>query len=93
MAVVSSRGSSQEHPSYDGENLVKLGDVVVVSINHRLKYSWVFDLSDYGEQYAESGNVGMLDIVQSLEWVRDNIANFGGDKDNVTILAKAAAVR
>jgi para-nitrobenzyl esterase len=82
-------GSSQEHPSYDGENLVKLGDVVVVSINHRLNIHGYLDLSDYGPQYAESGNVGMLDIVQSLEWVRDNIANFGGDKDNVTIFGQS----
>ncbi len=82
-------GSSQEHPSYDGENLVKLGDVVVVSINHRLNIHGFLDLSDYGPQYAESGSVGMLDIVQALEWVRDNIANFGGDKDNVTIFGQS----
>jgi para-nitrobenzyl esterase len=82
-------GSSQEHPSYDGENLCKLGDVVVVSINHRLNVFGYLDLSDYGKQYASSGNVGMLDIVASLEWVRDNIANFGGDKDNVTIFGQS----
>jgi para-nitrobenzyl esterase len=82
-------GSSQEHPSYDGENLVKLGDVVVVSINHRLNIHGFLDLSDYGPQYAQSGNVGMLDCVAALEWVRDNIANFGGDKDNVTIFGQS----
>ncbi|MES2807509.1 MAG: carboxylesterase/lipase family protein [Bacteroidota bacterium] len=82
-------GSSQEHPSYDGENLVKLGDVVVVSINHRLNIHGFLDLSDYGAQYAQSGNVGMLDIVAALEWVRDNIGNFGGDKNNVTIFGQS----
>lgn len=82
-------GSSQEHPSYDGENLTKLGDVVVVSINHRLNIHGFLDLSDYGPKYASSGNVGMLDIVAALEWVRDNIANFGGDKDNVTIFGQS----
>ncbi|MFD2865592.1 carboxylesterase/lipase family protein [Mucilaginibacter antarcticus] len=82
-------GSSQEHPSYDGENLVKLGDVVVVSVNHRLNIHGFLDLSDYGAKYASSGNVGMLDIVAALEWVRDNISNFGGDKDNVTIFGQS----
>lgn len=82
-------GSSQEHPSYDGESVSALGDVVVVSINHRLNAFGYLDLSDYGSQYAASGNVGMLDIVASLEWVRDNIANFGGDKDNVTIYGQS----
>ncbi|MDB5110333.1 MAG: carboxylesterase [Mucilaginibacter sp.] len=82
-------GSSQEHPSYDGESLSKLGDVVVVSINHRLNIFGYLDLSDYGSQYASSGNVGMLDIVAALGWVRDNIGNFGGDKDNVTIFGQS----
>jgi len=82
-------GSSQEHPSYDGENLSTLGDVVVVSINHRLNAFGYLDLSDYGSKYASSGNVGMLDIVAALEWVRDNIQNFGGHKDNVTIFGQS----
>ncbi|MVM31403.1 carboxylesterase family protein [Spirosoma sp. HMF4905] len=82
-------GSSQEHPSYDGENLSRLGDVVVVSVNHRLNVYGYLDLSDYGSQYAQSGNVGMLDLVASLEWVRDNIAQFGGDAGNVTIFGQS----
>lgn len=82
-------GSSQEHPSYDGENLSKLGDVVVVSINHRLNIFGHLDLADYGSQYASSGNVGMLDIVAALEWVRDNIERFGGDKNSVTIFGQS----
>lgn len=84
-----SSGSSQEHPSYDGENLTKLGDVVVVSINHRLNAYGFLDLSDYGSKYASSANVGMLDIVFALQWVRDNIGNFGGDKNNVTIFGQS----
>jgi para-nitrobenzyl esterase len=82
-------GSSQEHPTYDGENLSTLGDVVVVSVNHRLNIFGYLDLADHGAKYASSANVGMLDIVAALEWVRDNIAGFGGDKDNVTIFGQS----
>ncbi len=82
-------GSSQEHPSYDGENISRLGDVVVISINHRLNAFGYLDLSAYGDKYASSGNVGMIDIVAALEWVRENIDNFGGDKNNVTIYGQS----
>ncbi len=82
-------GSSQEHPSYDGENVSRMGDVVVVSINHRLNIFGYLDLSEVDTKYASSGNLGMLDIVASLEWVRDNIGNFGGDKNNVTIYGQS----
>ncbi|MXV50563.1 carboxylesterase family protein [Pedobacter sp. HMF7647] len=82
-------GSSQEHPSYEGENLSRKGDVVVVSVNHRLNIFGFFDLSQYGSQYKYSGNVGMLDLVAALEWVRDNIGRFGGDKNNVTIFGQS----
>ena len=64
-------------------------DVVVVSINHRLNILGFLDLSTCGEKYKHSGNVGMLDAVQALEWVRDNIANFGGDPNNVTIFGES----
>jgi para-nitrobenzyl esterase len=82
-------GSGQELRSYDGENLARRGDVVVVSLNHRLNVFGYLDLSNYGEQYAASGNVGMLDIVAALEWVRDNIENFGGDPGIVTIFGQS----
>ena len=82
-------GSGQELRSYDGENLARRGDVVVVSLNHRLNALGYLDLSKYGDQYAASGNVGMLDIVAALEWVRDNIENFGGDPGVVTILGQS----
>ncbi len=82
-------GSSQELPSYDGENLAKKGDVVVVSINHRLNILGFLDLSAYGEKYKYSANASMLDIRVALEWVKANIENFGGDPNNVTIFGQS----
>jgi para-nitrobenzyl esterase len=82
-------GSGQELRAYDGENLCRRGDVVVVSLNHRLGILGYLDLSGYGPEYANSGNVGMLDIVLALEWVRDNIGNFGGDPGKVTIFGQS----
>lgn len=82
-------GSSQELPSYDGENLARSGDVVVVSINHRLNVLGFLDLSAYGEEYATSANNSIIDMKLALEWVRDNIENFGGDPDNVTIFGQS----
>ena len=75
---------------YHGANLARGNDVVVVSLNHRLNAFGFFDLGDKaGSQYAGSGNAGMLDIVRALEWVKDNIAEFGGDPDNVTIFGQS----
>ncbi len=82
-------GSSQELPSYDGENLSRRGDVVVVSLNHRVGVLGFLDLGMAGAGYEHSGNVGMLDIAAALEWVRDNIAQFGGDPGNVTIFGQS----
>ena len=64
-------------------------DVVVVSINHRLNILGFLDLSTCGKKYKYSGNVGMLDAVKALEWVRDNISKFGGDPTNVTIFGES----
>lgn len=64
-------------------------DVVVVSLNHRLNIMGFLDLSAVSEKYKYSGNVGMLDVVQGLEWIRDNISNFGGDPHNVTIFGES----
>jgi para-nitrobenzyl esterase len=75
---------------YDGADLAAKHDVVVVTVNHRLNafgYLYLAELG--GEKYADSGNAGMLDIVQALEWVRDNIAEFGGDPNNVTIFGES----
>ncbi len=84
-----SAGSSCELPSYDGENLSRTGDVVVVSINHRLNVLGFLDLSAVDEKYARSANVGMMDVVAALEWVHNNISNFGGDPGNVTIFGQS----
>ena len=82
-------GSGQELLSYDGENLARRGDVVVVTVNHRLNVLGYLNLAKYGEKYASSANVGMLDIVLALEWVRDNISAFGGDPRVVTIFGQS----
>jgi para-nitrobenzyl esterase len=82
-------GSSQELASYDGENMAKNGDVVVVSINHRLNILGFLDLSAYSPKYKQSANLSILDLKIALEWVRDNISNFGGDVNNVTIFGQS----
>ncbi|MBQ7629748.1 MAG: carboxylesterase/lipase family protein [Selenomonadaceae bacterium] len=82
-------GSAQVEDVYDGENLARKGDVVVVSINHRLNSLGFLDLSAYGEKYKTSANNGILDIVAALEWIQENIENFGGDKNNVTLFGQS----
>lgn len=75
---------------YDGTNLARSGDVVVVGINHRLNVWGFLYLAQFGgSAYADSGNAGMLDIVSALQWVRNNIAHFGGDPANVTIFGQS----
>jgi len=75
---------------YSGAKLAESGDVVVVTINHRLNVFGYLHLADIaGEEFAGSGVAGMLDAVLALEWVRDNIAGFGGDPDNVTIFGES----
>ncbi len=83
-------GNSIEHPEYHGENLSRQGDIVFCSLNHRLGPLGFANFAGIGdEKYAASGNVGMLDIVAALEWIRDNISNFGGDPSNVTIMGQS----
>ena len=82
-------GSSIELYAYDGMELSEFGDVVVVSVNHRLNCIGYLDLSSFGEQYKYTGNLGTADMVASLKWVRDNIEGFGGDPDNVTIFGQS----
>jgi len=82
-------GSGHELPFYDGESLARTGDVVVVTLNHRLGVVGFLDLSGIDPRCEQSGNVGMLDIIAALEWVRDNIGEFGGDADNVTIFGQS----
>jgi para-nitrobenzyl esterase len=85
-----SGGSGNDLLSYDGENMSRRGEVVVVTHNHRLNVFGYLNLAELGgEKYASSGNVGMLDLVALLEWVRDNISNFGGDPGNVMIFGQS----
>src|SRR5712691_1291720 len=75
---------------YDGANLAAGHDVVIVSINHRLNVFGFLYLAEVGgSRFATASNAGMLDIVLALEWIRDNIANFGGDPGNVTIFGQS----
>jgi len=74
----------------DGTELARRGDVVVVTINHRLNLFGFLHLAELcGPEYADSGNAGMLDCVAALQWVRQNIAAFGGDAGNVTIFGQS----
>lgn len=83
-------GNGIEQDGYHGENFSKRRDVIFVSINHRLGPIGFTDLSGVGgSKYSASGNVSQLDIIASLQWVRDNIANFGGDPGNVTIMGQS----
>jgi para-nitrobenzyl esterase len=83
-------GNAIEQDGYNGENFARRGDAVFVSINHRLGPLGYCDLAGVGgAAFAASGNVGMLDCVAALEWVRDNIAGFGGDPGNVTIMGQS----
>jgi len=83
-------GCGHDLLAYDGENLSRRNDVVVVTHNHRLNVFGYLNLAELGgEKYASSANVGMLDLVAVLEWVRDNIVNFGGDPGNVTIYGQS----
>lgn len=82
-------GNSIEHDEYHGENFAREENAVFVSVNHRLGPMGFTDLSAFGEKYAASGNVGVMDLVFALQWVHDNIANFGGDPNNVTIMGQS----
>lgn len=78
-------------PGYDGAQLSRYGDVVVVTVNHRLASLGYLHLADLGAppEFAQAGIVGLLDLVASLRWVRDNIENFGGDPGNVMIFGQS----
>jgi para-nitrobenzyl esterase len=85
---------SGSSPVTDGTNLARRGDVVVVSVNHRLNVLGFTHLAELGgSDFAQSGDVGMLDIVHALEWVRANIVEFGGDTNSVTIFGQSGGGR
>ena len=80
---------SASWPLYYFDNLARHQQAVVVGINHRLGIMGFLDLSHFGEEFADSGNVGMLDVVAALEWVKANIAAFGGDPGRVTVFGES----
>ena len=82
-------GNGIEQDGYNGENLSRDGNIVFVSLNHRLGPIGFTDFSAVDPKFADSGNAGILDIVAALKWVRDNIAAFGGDPSNVTIMGQS----
>ncbi|HXP88432.1 MAG TPA: carboxylesterase family protein [Bryobacteraceae bacterium] len=81
---------SGSYTMYNGANLARKRDVVTLSVNHRLNsFGYLYLAGVGGDKFAHASNAGMLDIVQALEWVRDNISNFGGDPANVTIFGQS----
>ncbi len=81
---------SGSDPLYDGVNLCKQGDVVVVTVNHRLNlFGYLYLEQLGGPDFADSGNVGQLDLVQALAWVREHAAAIGGDPDNITVFGQS----
>ncbi len=85
---------SGSSPLYDGTRMARRGDVVVVTINHRLNvFGHCYLGGILGEEFAQSGNVGYLDLVRSMEWVKENIAEFGGDPGNVMIYGQSGGGR
>jgi para-nitrobenzyl esterase len=83
-------GGSGAEATINGEALARRGDVVMVTINHRINVFGFCNLADIGgEKYAASGLVGMLDLIAGLHWVHENIARFGGDPGNVMIFGES----
>lgn len=82
----SGSGSSR---AYDGKRLAQRGDVVVVTVNHRLNVFGYLALAHFGPEFADSSVAGVLDMILSLQWVKNNIAAFGGDPRNVTIFGES----
>ncbi len=81
---------SGDYTIYDGANMARKRDVVMVTVNHRLNvFGYLYLAEVGGAKYADATNAGHRDIVLALEWVRDNIANFGGDPNNVTIFGQS----
>lgn len=79
-------GSATELIGYEADRMSRDEDIVMVSVNHRLNLLGYMNLTDYGERYADSGTLGMMDLVESLRWIKSNISRFGGDPNNVTIV-------
>ena len=84
-----SSGNNIEHHEYHGENFSHYTNAVFVSPNHRLNSIGFTDFSEVDPKFKDSGNVGILDLVEALKWVHNNIENFGGDPNNVTIIGQS----
>ncbi len=80
---------SGSDPLYDGARLCRRGDVVVVTLNHRLNLFGYLYLGEFDARHADSGNVGQLDLIAALRWVREHAAEFGGDADNITLFGQS----
>jgi para-nitrobenzyl esterase len=87
------RSGSGSNPGWDGTNLCLRGDVVVITINHRVNAMGFANFSEFSTDFAASGQVGMLDIMHALKWVRTNIVQFGGDPDTVMIFGQSGGGR
>lgn len=82
-------GGSGNSPGFDGEELARFGDCVVITINHRLGAFGYLNIADQGAPFAQSGQAGMMDIVQALAWVRENVESFGGDPGRVLVFGQS----
>lgn len=80
---------SGSDPLYDGTRLCRRGDAVVITLNHRLNAFGYLHLGEFDERFAQSGNVGQLDLVAALEWIRDHATEFGGDPACVTLFGQS----
>ena len=78
-------GNAFEEISFDGFNTAHYGNVIFISINHRLNICGYTNLEDYGEEFKNSVNAGIWDLIAALKWIHENVAAFGGDPENVTI--------
>ncbi len=83
-------GGASADSTYNGSSLAHNGDIVVVTINYRLGALGFLYLGQMGEEFAKSGNLGLLDQIFALQWVSKNIERFGGDPENVTIMGQSA---
>lgn len=83
-------GSSHSNVTTDGFKMADRENVVMVSLNHRLGVLGFLNLADFGKKYESSANLGMMDIVAALWWIKDNIAAFGGDPGNITIFGQGS---
>jgi para-nitrobenzyl esterase len=82
-------GGSGNSPGYDGEELARFGNCVVITLNHRLGAFGYMNLTAEGSQFAHSGAAGMMDIVAALRWIRENVAEFGGDPSRVLVFGQS----